>query len=115
MPEGRARDFGTALLYALPAKRAEADAALARLAEAPKGLALRDDIFEAIRVAEIYAFRGQNDAAFATLAGKKEALAIRSDISASFLWYLCHEARLSPILRSLHPDRRWAAFVAEDA
>ena len=115
MPEGRARDYGTALLYALPARRAEADAALARLAMMPTDIALLDDIFEGIRVAEIYAFRGQEDEAFATLVGKKEALAIRSDISASFLWYLRHEARLSPILRSLHSDRRWAAFIAEDA
>ncbi len=115
MPEGRARDYGTALLYALPAKRTEADAALARLAMTPKGIALRDDIFEGIRLAEIYAFRGQDDEAFATLVGKKKALASRSDISTSFLWYLWHEARLSPILRSLHSDRRWAAFIAEDA
>ena len=81
----------------------------------PTDIALLDDIFEGIRVAEIYAFRGQEDEAFATLVGKKEALAIRSDISASFLWYLRHEARLSPILRSLHSDRRWAAFITEDA
>ena len=115
MPEGRARDYGTALLYALPAKRTEADAALARLAMTPNDSALRDDIFEVIRLAEIYAFRGQEDEAFATLEGKKETLASRSDISASFLWCLRHEARLSPILKSLHSDRRWAAFIADDA
>ena len=115
MPEGRARDYGTALLYALPEKRTEADAALARLAMTPNDSALRDDIVEVIRLAEIYAFRGQEDEAFATLEGKKEALASRSDISASFLGYLRYEARLSPILKSLHSDRRWAAFIADDA
>lgn len=115
MPEGRARDYGTALLYALPAKRTEADAALARLAMTPNDSALRDDIVEVIRLAEIYAFRGQEDEAFATLEGKKETLASRSDISASFLGYLRYEARLSPILKSLHSDRRWAAFIADDA
>jgi len=115
MPEGRARDYGTALLYALPAKRTEADAALARLAMTPNDSALRDDIVEVIRLAEIYTFRGQEDEAFRTLEGKKEALASRSHIKASFLGYLRLEARLSPILKSLHSDRRWAAFIADDA
>ena len=115
MPEGRDRDYGTALLYALPAKRTEANAALARLAMASNDVALEDDIFEVIRLAEIYAFRGQEDEAFATLEGKKEALASRSHINASFLGYLRLEARLSPILKSLHSDRRWAAFIADDA
>jgi TolB-like protein/DNA-binding winged helix-turn-helix (wHTH) protein/Tfp pilus assembly protein PilF len=115
MPEGRNRDYGTALLYALPAKRTEANAALARLAMASNDFALEDDIFEVIRLAEIYAFRGQEDEAFATLEGKKEALASRSHINASFLGYLRLEARLSPILKSLHSDRRWAAFIADDA
>lgn len=115
MPEGRARDYGTALLYALPAKRAEADAALARLAMPPNDIALRDDILEVILLAEIYAIRGQHDEAFATLEGKKRALARRSDIRSGFLWYLRQEARLSPILKSLHPDPRWAQLLAEDA
>jgi TolB-like protein/DNA-binding winged helix-turn-helix (wHTH) protein len=115
MPEGRARDYGTALLYALPAKRIEADAALARLAMTPQDIALRDDVFEVVRLAEIYAFRGQADEAFARLVGKKETLASRSDISDSFCWYLQLEARLSPFLKSLHSDPRWSAFVAEDA
>jgi TolB-like protein/DNA-binding winged helix-turn-helix (wHTH) protein/Flp pilus assembly protein TadD len=115
MPEGRDRDYGTALLYALPAKRTEANAALARLAMASNDVALDDDIFEVIRLAEIYAFRGQEDEAFARLEGKKEALASRSHINPWFLGYLRHEAKLSPILKSLHSDRRWAAFIADDA
>lgn len=114
MPEGRDRDFVTALLHALPAKRAEADAALARLAVTPNDLSLRDAIIEQIKVAEIHALRGHKDQAFATLVDKQAALTARSDINPSFLWYLRQEARLSPILRSLNSDRRWAAFVAED-
>lgn len=115
IPEGRARDYGTALLYELPAKRTEADAALARLAMTPKDVKLRDDITEVIQLAEIYTFRGQEEDAFATLEGNKRALASRSDINPSFLGYLRQEARLSPILKSLHSDRRWAAFIADDA
>ena len=54
----RNRDYLLALLYNAPGRKADADAALKRLA------ANSPEILDRVRLAEIHAFRGMNDAAF---------------------------------------------------
>ena len=106
--EGKARDQVLALLDAATGRTREADEALARLVPA------QDHIFDSIRVAEIYAFRGMADEAFATLLDRKQALASEHGASSGYVWYLCHEARLSPFLKVLHEDPRWGGFLVNE-
>ena len=65
-----------------------------------------------IRLAEVQAFRGQDDGAFATLNGKKSALFQRWGTTIPVVWYLQLEAKLSPFLKRLHGDPRWAEFIS---
>jgi thioredoxin-like negative regulator of GroEL len=106
VPEGKFRDHGRALLYALPARRAEADAALLRLAAAQD-----DDTEDIVRLAEIYAFRGMNDQAFAVLQKWKESLARNRDSGLQRIWSFQEELRITPFLKPLHADPRWAELL----
>jgi len=104
--EGEPRDQVLALLYAATAREREADEALARLVGA------EDEIFDTVRIAEIYAYRGMADRAFAALMSLKQDLARKHGADSGHVWYLQHEARLSPFLKALHADSRWGSFLA---
>lgn len=105
--EGEPRDQVLALLYAATGRMQEADEALARL------VAAEDEIFDTIRLAEIYAYRGMPDRAFTILLRRSKTLAREHAARSGYVWYLQHEARLSPFLKTLHGDPRWAQFIAE--
>jgi tetratricopeptide (TPR) repeat protein len=117
MPEGKYRDHGLALLYRAPDHRAEADAALARLirrrSEAADSIA--GGVMDDIRLAEVQAFRGMTEEAFATLARKKDALERGPDSELPVVSYFQNEASVSPFLKALHSDPRWAAIISEAA
>ena len=114
MPKGKHRDHGLALLYRAPGHRAESDAAYARLlaqqGDVTEGVG--SDIMDDVRLAEVQAFRGQDDGAFATLNGKKAALFQRWGTTNPAVWYLQLESKLSPFLKRLHTDPRWAEFIS---
>lgn len=117
LPPGKYRDQAMALLHASPAHRGEAEAALERL-EAyvpdPRQDTPEHTVMDAVRRAEIYAFRGETDKAFATLSANLEAL--QKDANrAAYAWSLRHEARIAPFLNPLHADPRWAAFLGDSA
>ena len=107
MPPGKYRDHAQALLFDAPGSRADADAALERLAAAPV------EIIDLIRLAEIYAFRGMKEKAFATLQEKKDALTREFGPLAPTVWHFRTEAEVSPFLAPLHSDPRWATLVAD--
>lgn len=115
LPEGWFRDQALALLYRVPAHRAEADAALTRLIERryAEAQSIGDDIMFNIRLAEVQAFRGMSDDAFATLTQKKKILVKSWGKDAAIIWYHGHEAAVSPFLKPLHADPRWAEFKSE--
>jgi TolB-like protein/DNA-binding winged helix-turn-helix (wHTH) protein/Tfp pilus assembly protein PilF len=117
LPAGKYRDQAMALLERSPAHRAEADAALARLEShvpvAPLDLP-EHTIMDAVRLAEVYAFRGRGDQAFETLARKQRALAGIQERSV-YIDKLRQELRVAPFLKPLHADPRWAALLAEPA
>ncbi len=114
MPEGKYRDHGLALLYRAPDHRAEADAALARLirrrSEAADSIA--GGVMDDIRLAEVQAFLGMTEEAFATLARKKDALERGPDSELPVVSYFQNEASVSPFLKALHSDPRWAALIS---
>ncbi len=107
VPEGSLRDQAQALLYAATGRQAEADEALRRLTGPP------GEIMDTIRLAEVYAFRGMNGQAFQVLQDRKEALKRAHGRDLSHVWYLQHESRMSPFLKTLHSDPRWAAFMTD--
>jgi TolB-like protein/Tfp pilus assembly protein PilF len=113
MPEGKYRDHGLALLYRSPDHRAEADAALARLIRRRSAAAdsIVDGVMDEIRLAEVQTFRGMTEEAFATLARKKDALERGPASERPVASYFQNEAHLSPFLKALHSDPRWAAFI----
>ena len=107
IPEGEPRDQVLAFLYAGTGRMQEADEALARL------LDTEDAIFDTVRIAEVYAYRGMTDQAFATLHRRDQSLVSEHGAQSGYVWYLRHEARLSPFLKSLHGDSRWVRFLAD--
>ena len=108
IPPGKYRDHAVALLHAVPERKTEADAALLRLAAAT------ESIGDSVRLAETYAYRGMNDEAFATLEGRLAALLVDVEVRHLTTRYLRYESRLSPFLKRLHADPRWARFIAHD-
>jgi len=113
LPAGRPKDHATALLVAAPGMRAASDAALTRLARDPVPGALQPAVLDSVQLAAAYALRGRKDEALAVLEGKRRALEGRPGAFRGNAWYLQHEARLSPFLKPLHSDPRWAAFMGE--
>jgi tetratricopeptide (TPR) repeat protein len=105
--EGRARDYGLAMLYELPARRAEAAAALERLA-ATEANNSRD----AVWLADVYCYRGMHEQAFAVLQARKETIARDQHFSAEKAWTFREDLRLSPFLKRLHDDPRWQELQA---
>ena len=114
LPAGKYRDQALALLASSPAHRDEADAALRRLERnVPKPQDTREmRVMDALRLAEIYAYRGRHDAALATLTNMKDEFAGQPD-SRSYLWMLRNESSLSPFLKPLHADPRWRQLMVE--
>ena len=94
-PEPLWRDQGLALALDAAGRRAEADAALAKLIETHGAGA-------AFQVAEVYAFRGETERAFEWL---ERAYELRDPGLA--------EMKGDPLLARLHGDPRWPAFLAK--
>jgi tetratricopeptide (TPR) repeat protein len=105
LTDGNFRDYGLALLYQVPGRRGEADAALLRLAARP------GDVMDSVRLAEVYAFRGRHDEAFASLQRQRAALQRDAATAPGWIRYLQDEMHLSPFLTALHADPRWAALI----
>ncbi|MGE0437498.1 MAG: tetratricopeptide repeat protein [Steroidobacteraceae bacterium] len=105
LPEGEYRDFGLALQYDAPGRRAEADAALTRLRDEPV------DYHGFVRLAEAYAFRGMNDDAFAVLQRHRTVLDSGQASDAHNLQYFLEEVATSRLLQPLHGDPRWSALI----
>lgn len=108
LPDGEARDHGLVLLRHAQGRKAEADAALDRLAARSAGT-------PDIHLAEAYAFRGMTDQAFQALEGLQVAVDRDDPADASKIWTWQIEMRVSPFLKPLHADRRWAALMTEPA
>jgi len=117
LPPGNLRDQAMALLHAAPAHREAADAALARLevyTPVPPQDTPELTTLDSVQLAEIYAFRGRNDEAFSVLETKRDSFA-RHPERRLYLWHLRSESRLSPFLKPLHADPRWAALMKDSA
>lgn len=115
LPPGKFRDQAMSLMSRAPGYRDEAAAALARLETylpAPQLEGPQDRIMNAVRLAETYAFIGRTDLAFATLTKKLDEL-MQQPETATYAWYLRFESRLSPFLKPLHSDPRWAEFASD--
>lgn len=113
LPAGKFRDQAMSLMFRAPGHRDDAAAALARLETHLPAQSLegpQDRIMNAVRLAEAYAFMGRTDQAFAALTKKLDELTQRPE-TAAYAWYLRLESRLSPFLKPLHSDPRWAAFT----
>ena len=106
LPEGPERDHGLALLAHAQGRTAEADAALARLVAQSTNL-------PEIRLAEVYAFRGMKEEAFAELASLQQAVDEDAPGMVSQIWSWQVELRVSPFLKLLHSDPRWAPLFDE--
>jgi TolB-like protein/DNA-binding winged helix-turn-helix (wHTH) protein/Tfp pilus assembly protein PilF len=106
LPAGHFRDYATALLHRAPGQQEESQAALERLAAAPR------DIPGQVRLAEAYAYRGREDDAFDSLVVFNRKLMRERDLRPRTWWYFQDEIRLAPLLRPLHDDPRWAALTA---
>ena len=107
LPDDGMRDHGLALLFDSPDYRAEADVALDRLAKSPK-----DEMMHCIRLAEAYALRGMTEPAFAALGRYTSTLDAADKRTASKRWWMQQELGISPFLKVLHDDPRWAALMA---
>lgn len=107
IPEGWHRDHGLALLHELPSRRAEAAAALERLAAA-EAAHHRD----AIRLADLYSHRGMREQAFAVLQDRKRDITRDRSHSAEAAWSFRRDLHMSPFLKPLHADPRWQELVA---
>jgi TolB-like protein/DNA-binding winged helix-turn-helix (wHTH) protein/tetratricopeptide (TPR) repeat protein len=104
LPDGKLRDHGLALLWDMPGRLPEANLALQRLATRP------EDSMDSIRLAEVYAFRGMSPEAFASLQARMEALE-RDENGRVWIRRFRHELNVSPFLKPLHADTRWAVLM----
>lgn len=98
------RDYGVALLADAPGRRADADAALARLT------ARTGDYMHCLRVSEIHVRRGRYDDAFDWLQRARDGLP-RDEALQARIWWLQNEMFQSPFLTPLHSDPRWSALM----
>ena len=110
LPEGEARDHGLALLFDAPGRRAEANAALGRLARSHGS-----DLGSNVRLAEVYAYRGMTEEAISTLQRYRNSIDPGAETFVSELFWMQREMHVSPFLTSLHADPRWSALMAEPA
>ncbi len=105
LPSGNDQDYALALLHRAPGRRAEADAALHRLAADPK------DVDDVIYLAEVYADRGLKDEAFSLLEAHYRDLERDRAARPRARWYFQDEIRRSPFLLALRADPRWAELA----
>lgn len=106
LPKGKYQDYGQALLHRSPGRRAEAEAALKRLA------AEGGDYTDRVRLAEVYAFRGMREETFGLLLETQNDLDRGMGKQLFLPWYFRNDLRLSPFLKPLHDDPRWAVLTA---
>ena len=107
--EADARDHLLALLWQAPGRLAEADAALKRLSVRPVKM-------NEVRLAELYAFRGMTEKTFASLQSVIDAIQHDDDSAlpaAPRISQLQNEMQVSPFLKPLQTDPRWAALLAD--
>jgi hypothetical protein len=100
-PASNLRDYLLALLHRVPGKQQEADAALARLAAAPRRIP------DMIRLAEVHADRGESDTAFDLQGTQYREVERNRAARPRDLWFFQDEIRTSPYLRPLQADARW--------
>ena len=102
-PDGPSRQMILAMASHGLGRAADSDAALGALSESPRGQDL-------MRIAEVHAFRGEFDEAFRWLSAPLEYhdKGVWAVAASSLEWMI----PLSPFLRLLHSDPRWAAWHA---
>jgi Flp pilus assembly protein TadD len=105
LPEGNDRDYLLALLHRAPDRQQDADAALERLSAGPR------DVRNTIHLAEVYVDRGRRDEAFELLAARYREIDRDRAARPRARWYFQDELRLSPYLKALHGDPRWARLA----
>jgi hypothetical protein len=88
---------GLALAHHALGQRADSDAALAELMKL-------DPVGIAYQLAEVHAYRGEIDSAFEWL--ERSAETHDSGLT---------NARVDPLLRNLHADPRWGAFLSRNS
>ena len=99
--DGPSRNMILAMAWHGLGRAEESEAALLALSEAPREMDL-------MRIAEVHAFRGEVDAAFRWLLGSVEAApaGLQAVSRSAVSWMI----PMSPFLRPLHSDPRWAAW-----
>ncbi len=105
MPEGAHRDFALALIDEPHDRRAQADAALERLAARPP-------VMEEAYLPEVYAHRGMNDAAFEAIRQMRDAIGSKAIHDFEQNYEFRQALYLSPLLIPLHDDPRWKEIIA---
>ena len=105
LPIGNGRDYATALLHNAPGRKADADAALNRLASNSP------EIPDRVRLAEIYAFRSMNDEAFDLLMDSQAEFERNQASWPREPRYYQDQIRTSPFLMPLHSDPRWTELT----
>ena len=115
LPQGNLRDYSLALLHDAPERRAEADAALTRLAIATEAASGVDEVELRVQLAENYVLRGRNAAALDSLLAFRRKIEADRERPFRNQWALQDELRLSPLLEPLHGDPRWADLTEQPA
>lgn len=110
VPEGKRHDHAQALMFSAPGERERADAAFTRLLAGPRDGSTEERIGDTIHLAEAQAVRGDLNGALATLQSTFDQFARGPAPNKGGMWVLKYEARVSPFLKPLHPDPRWAAI-----
>jgi Tetratricopeptide repeat len=100
-PDGPSRNMVLAMAWHGLGRAEESEAALLALSEAPREM-------DHMRIAEVHAFRGEVDAAFRWLLGPVEGApgGLQAVSRSGVSWMI----PMSPFLKPLHTDPRWAAW-----
>jgi DNA-binding winged helix-turn-helix (wHTH) protein/tetratricopeptide (TPR) repeat protein len=100
-PDGPSRNMILAMAWRGLGRGADSEAALRVLSESPRAM-------DRLRIAEVHAFRGEADEAFRWLLGSAEGEpgGLQAVLPPALDWMI----PLSPFLRPLHSDPRWAAW-----
>jgi DNA-binding winged helix-turn-helix (wHTH) protein/tetratricopeptide (TPR) repeat protein len=100
-PDGTKKQMVLAMAWHGLGRAAESDAALRALSESPEAM-------DRLRIAEVHAFRGEIEEAFRWLSGPADVApgGLQAVSPSALSWMI----PLSPFLRPLHSDPRWAAW-----
>jgi TolB-like protein/DNA-binding winged helix-turn-helix (wHTH) protein/Tfp pilus assembly protein PilF len=112
IPPGSERDYVLALLGRAPGRDAEAEAALGRLASAAEAASGVNEAKLRVQLAEIYVRRDRGDDALDSLLAYRRKLEADRDRPSRNQWTFQHDLRISPLLRPLQGDPRWAELTA---